>query len=167
MFEVQIVFTSLFVIRMFVCSIFSKNLVPLCLCVSVPILQSRGLWPPNLTYRNFKVASSLRSPSAKANLFLAFGERKLLSRGHWPLKFTYRKFKVASSLRSPSAKANLFLAFGERKLLSRGHWPPNLTYRNFKVASSLRSPSAKANLFLAFGERKLPRVAAIGRLIQW
>jgi hypothetical protein len=113
-----------------------------------------------------KFASSLRSPSAKANSFLAFGDRKLLSRGHWPLKFTYRKFKVASSLRSPSAKANLFLAFGERKLLSRGHWPLKFTYRKFKVASSLRSPSAKANLFLAFGERKLPRVAAFSRLIK-
>ncbi len=38
--------------------------------------------PVKFTYRNFKVASSLRSPSAKANLFLAISERKLLSCGH-------------------------------------------------------------------------------------
>jgi hypothetical protein len=57
-------------------------------------IQSCSLRPPNSSYRNFKVASSLRSPSAKANLFLAFGERKLLSCGFQPPNSTYRYFKV-------------------------------------------------------------------------
>jgi hypothetical protein len=60
LFNVSKAATSIFVIRLF---------------------RSCGLWPPNSTLRNFKVTSSLRSPSAKANLFLAFGERKLLSCG--------------------------------------------------------------------------------------
>jgi hypothetical protein len=37
MLNVQIVFTSLFVIRMFGCWIFFKNFVPLCLCAFVPL----------------------------------------------------------------------------------------------------------------------------------
>jgi hypothetical protein len=42
------------------------------LAIGYSIILSCGLQPPNSTYGNFKVASSLRSPSAKANLFLAF-----------------------------------------------------------------------------------------------
>ncbi len=52
----------------------TKSKIPAAECVGnggVP-LKSCGLWPPKSMYRNFKVESSLRSPSAKANLFLAF-----------------------------------------------------------------------------------------------